>query len=307
MLLFATVFWGTSFLTQKALVLAQQKLAPGANTWLLTSLSITFRFGLAAIIVAVWKFRLLRGITKLEIYEGLVLGVIGGLGLLFQMDGVNYTTASTSAFLTQCYCIFIPLLVACRKRRWPSKTVTVSTAMVLSGVAILSQFDFRTMRLGRGEIETLIASLFFTAQILWLERPIFSPNNPHRFGIVMFVVSSLVFLPVALAGGNLSHVGPAYSTWPPIAFSLILTFFCTVIAYGIMNYWQRFLPATQAGLIYCAEPVFTSVFALFLPRIFSAFAHIDYPNESLTTHQIVGGGLILGANILVIIRTAQAK
>src|SRR5688500_1563071 len=98
MLLFATIFWGLSFLTQKALIMTQLKSDPSANTWVLSSLSIIFRFGLAGILLLLWNCRRLRRITWLEFYEGAVLGVVGGLGLLFQMDGVNYTSASTSAF-----------------------------------------------------------------------------------------------------------------------------------------------------------------------------------------------------------------
>jgi hypothetical protein len=47
----------------------------------------------------------------------------------------------------------------------------------------------------------------------------------------------------------------------------ILILLCTMVAYVVMNYWQRFLPAAEAGLIYCAEPVSASLFALFLPAL----------------------------------------
>jgi drug/metabolite transporter (DMT)-like permease len=305
LLLLATFFWGSSFLVMKGLAMVQQQLAPGANTWLIVSLSLVFRFGLAALILIFWNLLRVRKITWLEFYEGAGLGVVGGLGLLFQMDGVNYSSASTGAFLTQCYCVFIPLLIACRKREWPSRTIVISTAMVLVGVAVLSQFDFKKMHLGRGELETLLASLFFTAQILWLERPRFSGNNPHNFSVVMFAVLALIFLPVAFSGGNAMHILPAYNSWLAIVLSLWLTIFCTLIAYGLMNYWQPFVPATQAGLIYCAEPVFTSIFALFLPQWLSAWGGIAYANETVTTNQIFGGGLITAANILILVQAAR--
>ena len=88
---------------------------------------------------------------------------------------------------------------------------------------------------------------------------------------------------------------------------MILTLFCTIVAYGLMNYWQPHVTATQAGLIYCAEPVFTSVFALFLPALFSVMAGISYANEVVSVSQLIGGGLIIAANILVLLQTAKAK
>lgn len=305
LLLFATVFWGTSFIAMKALVLEQQQLAPGANTWLLSSLSLVFRFGLAAMLLVAWKISVLKRMTWLEFYQGLGLGVVGGIGLLLQMDGVNYTEASTSAFLTQCYCIIIPLLVVFRKRQWPSKTIIASTLMVLTGIIILSRVDFRDFRLGRGELETLLASLFFTGQILWLERPLFFKNEPHNVTVVMFVVSAIVFLPIPFLIPDAPPLLSLYSSGSSLVFNLILMIFCTLIAYTLMNYWQPHIEATQAGLIYCSEPVFTSIFGLFLPGWFSIMAGIDYANESLTVRQIVGGGLITGANLLIIYQAAR--
>lgn len=306
MLVLATFFWGTSFILMKALVLRQQQMVD-ASTWHLSALSLILRFGIAAGLLFLWNFRQIRRMTWLEFYEGAGLGVVGGIGLLFQMEGVNHTSASTAAFLTQCYCIFIPLLVACRKREWPSRTITLSTIMVLVGVAILSQFDFRELQIGKGELEVLIASLFFTGQILWLERPLFADNNPHNFTFVMFVVTALIFIPVPLNSGGLQMSIAAYSAVPTIVLILAIAILCTNIAYGLMNYWQPRVDATRAGLIYCSEPVFTSIFALFLPGWLSAFASVNYANETITQQQFVGGGLIVAGNVIIVIQAARAS
>ncbi len=307
-LLLATICWGLSFLTMKALVLMQQKILPQSSTWFLTALSLIIRFGMAALILLFWNARTLRQITRAELLHGTVLGVVGGIGLLFQMDGVNYTSASTSAFLTQCYCLFIPLIVAVRQRRWPSKTLSASCALVLAGVAILSQFDFRQMRLGRGEWETLIATLFFTGQILWLERPGFAANNPNHITLIMFLWNALIVLPIPLL--SFTHLAAALATYQsPAAILLmgILVFFCSLIAYSLMNSWQPHVEAAKAGVIYCFEPVFASLFALFLPQWISRFAKINYPNETLTLHLLGGGALIIAANILILFQAAQTQ
>jgi drug/metabolite transporter (DMT)-like permease len=77
---------------------------------------------------------------------------------------------------------------------------------------------------------------------------------------------------------------------------------CTVVAYGLMNSWQPHLPATEAALIYCCEPVFASLYALFLPAWLSRTAHISYPNEIVGWRLVFGGGLITAANLLVLWR-----
>ena len=66
-----------------------------------------------------------------------------------------------------------------------------------------------------------------------------------------------------------------------------------------MNAWQKHVTATEAGLIYCFEPLAASVFALFVPQWISSLASIDYANETVTSRLLLGGLLILGANALI--------
>src|ERR1043165_4040493 len=108
MLVLATAFWAFSFPVMKALSLDQQKLVPSANTWFLTSLGVMYRFGVAGIVMLFLCRRRAEKISRLEIEQGLWLALFGAGGILFQMDGLAYTEASTSAFLTQCYCVFLP-------------------------------------------------------------------------------------------------------------------------------------------------------------------------------------------------------
>jgi drug/metabolite transporter (DMT)-like permease len=300
MLLLATVLWGLSFPVMKALGLDMQQLLPGASTWFLTASAVIARFGLATVIMALCCRRTLRQITRLEVWQGAGLAFFGGAGLLFQMDGLAYTSASTSAFLTQCYCLILPFAASIRDRKPPSLLMIGCSLMVVAGVAILADVDWRTLRLGRGEIETLIGSFLFTGQILWLERPQFARNRVGHFSLVMFAGTVLVCLPVGLW-----HMERAADWITPylspevIVYVAILVLFCTMGAYLLMNYWQPFIPAEEAGLVYAAEPVAASLFALFLPAWLSAFSGISYPNEQVTRRLVVGGGLISAANLLL--------
>jgi drug/metabolite transporter (DMT)-like permease len=300
MLILANAGWALSFPVVKALLLVQQPLVPGASSWFLSSLTVAYRFGFAALLMFVICARTLRRMTWLEFWEGLVLGLISAAGLIFQMDGLAYTSASTSAFLTQFYCLLIPLIVALRDRRWPSWIVVLSCLMVMAGVAVLSDFHWGELRIGRGELETLIASTIFTAQILWLQRAKFAGNNVDHFTFVMFAVTAIACAPVAWwTQSQPSDWVRAFDSFYALGFLAILVVFCTMGAYRLMNRWQPFLTATQAGLMYCLEPVFASLFALVLPGLFSSWAGVNYPNEKLTASLLLGGALITVANALI--------
>lgn len=215
-LFFATTLWGGSFLAMKALGLEQEKIGPTAGTWFFASLSLLARFGVSALLLALWLGRRLGTATRSELWQGLGLGCFGGLGILLQVDGVQYTAASTSAFLTQCYCVFIPVTLAWHRRKWPGRTLALCCALVFAGMFVLSNIHLSNLRMGRGEWETVLASLVFTGQILWLERPVFQGNRSLIVSCVMFSSIAFLALPVLMMTGVpprkwlwFYHTGPA--------------------------------------------------------------------------------------------------
>ena len=300
LLLLATMAWGLSFPVIKALLFVQQRDLPDADSWFLSSLCLFYRFGAAALVLALWKRETLFQSTSKEWQQGLGLIFFGSIGLILQMDGLAYIPASTSAFLTQLYCVSIPVYVAVMKRRLPSITLCLCVGLVMAGVAVLSDVRWSQLRLGRGELETMLCAIIFSGQILWLERPCYKENNMSRVSVIMFAGTSLAGLPLALwKTKNYSDWVAAFGTPASWGFVLVLVLFCTLLSYLLMNYWQVHVTATEAGLIYAAEPVFASCFSLFLPAFLARWSSIVYLNEELTWRLLAGGGLIVFANILV--------
>ena len=313
MLVLCTAFWALSFPTMKALTMAQQALVPGADSWFFSGLDVMWRFGLAGLVMGLLCLRTWRQLNRCEIEQGLGLAVFGAGGIVLQMDGLAHTSASTSAFLTQCYCLLIPLWVAWRRRQGPPVKVLISCLLVLIGAALLAGVDWRQLldwrraHPGRGEVETLLASILFAGQILWLERPHYRLNRVNHFSCVMFLAMAVLCAPVAmLTAPNAAAWWRAWQAPATVGFLGLLVVFSTLGGYMLMNYWQPCVTATEAGLIYCVEPVFASLLALVLPGWFSQWAGIDYANEQITPHLLLGGALITCANVLLQWRPRQA-
>lgn len=307
MLLLTNFFWGLSFPLIKAVGLTHQQLLPGSGTWFVTACTIAPRFLLATAVLVFVLRKKLGTVTRSEAMQGMLLGLTAGVGMLFQNDGLQFTSASVSAFLTQFYAILIPTWLALRSRRWPSGTVLLCGALVLAGVALLGRFDFRTLRFGRGELEALLSSVFFMMQILVLDRKKYAGNRPLPVTLVMFGTAAALF--TAMAFGTARHLPDLLvplSSSPWLAFTLMLAILCTLIPFLFMNTWQPRVTATEAGLIYCTEPLCASAMAMFLPAVFSAYAGLDYANERLTWHLLVGGGLITLANVLIQLKPPRA-
>lgn len=299
-LILATSFWGLSFPLGKTAALGVEQTVPGADGWFLTTFPLFWRFLFGAVILLL-LFRAAAVPRRLsEWVHGGVLGAACGLGLLFQMTGLQTVDASASAFLTQLGCALVPLLVALDKRRWPPSRIWWALGLMLLGAAVLVRLDPRALHLGRGELLTLLGALFFAVQVYWLERDDLRAQRMLPCTLTMFLTIAAIYgvASLVLAPSPAALVLPLAraQVWVPVAG---LTLVCTVAAFTVMNRYQPRVSATEAGVIYGLESVCASVFALFLPAWLSRLEGVAYPNETVTWNLVVGGACILSAVLWV--------
>jgi drug/metabolite transporter (DMT)-like permease len=306
-LLIATLLWAVSFPFVKILYTEQESLLPGASFFFLSTLLMASRFVMASVLLLPWVLPHLKSYTKLEWQQGLWLALFGGLGMWLQADALAYTKASTCAFITQGYCVFLPIYHALRGNRSPGMRTVIAVILVVIGVAWLTNVKFSDLRLGRGEWETLLAALIFTMQILCLEHPRFRQNRSLPITWIMFLGIGLFAIPCTfLVAEKPGDVVTALSSTAALGLIASMAVLCSIGAYGLMNRWQGFVTSTEAGLIYCAEPVFTSMIALFVPALMGAWMGRPIANEPLTLSLIGGGTLITFAILLLQLRPATA-
>lgn len=297
-LILACALWGVSFPVIKALDLEQSaRLGEISKSFLAVWLQMA-RFGLAALLMLPFMTRLRP--TRRELAQGAWLALWGGLGMALQAWGLTKTEASTSAFLTQAYCVILPLVECLRRRSAPTTRTLMATVLVIVGGAILSGVKPGSLKIGEGEAATLIAAFIFTFQILTLENPKYEGNRGLVVTFAMCVSIALLFLPVSwLMAPSPEVLLTAGASWPAFILVFSLALLCSVGAYGIMNSWQPRVSATEAGLIYTIEPVFTACFVMFLPVMLGRLVGQSYANEALTLSLVTGGSLILAANVLM--------
>jgi drug/metabolite transporter (DMT)-like permease len=300
MLVLATACWASGFLLIKSIPLAQRLLVPEAEEWLVANLMMSLRFALAALLMALLCGRDCWKICRNEVKLGLGLGLTAGLGMFMQTLSLHYTLASTAAFLTQFYVLLIPLVLALHTRRWPHGLVWLSCLLVLTGMSILCEIDWRDFRLGKGEWLNLLGSVFFTAQILWLDRKEFAHCQMSRVTLVLFASVAAGFaVPTFWLAETPGKIVDLLSSPGVLGLYGLLAVFPSLLGFYWMNNWQPRIPPTQAGLIYCAEPVFTTLLALVFPEILGKLVGFHYANEQAGPSLLVGGALILLANLAI--------
>jgi drug/metabolite transporter (DMT)-like permease len=323
-LILVNILWGLSFPIGKALNLQLDQLVDGrvdlqsmtfrvaAATWIV-GLRFTVAFALFFIF-----FRLI--FKHAGFREWLAGSVIGGfflIGLILQLIGLATIPASRSGFLTSLTVVFVPFFGALLHGHRPSWSVCSGIVVSLVGVAFLTGligWSDKGLELAAdglsawtiGDSLTVVSTLFFTCQILSIDR-LAKRLRASSFTPGMFLVVSL--------GGWLIHFGTlpfipgiqvseglfqATSTYSFALLILTLAGFPSLLSFSWMNTYQPQVTPTQAAVIYTTEPVFVTLWAMVLPGIFHSLWGLGMENERLSATIVVGGLLILLANVLAL-------
>ncbi|HXE53100.1 MAG TPA: DMT family transporter [Tepidisphaeraceae bacterium] len=241
-----------------------------------------------------------------DVVGGVLIGFFFGAGMLLQICGLQYTLPSVSSFLTALSVVFTPLAQALVFRKPVSGRVWLAVALATAGMIVLSRGNplanaSNTIALippvaYLGQAMTILGAMFFTAQILCVDR-FGQTADPAKLTAIMLLTSGAMnFLIGTVAGGELLNRVQVIATLGR-DFTFLWTFaglvlLSSVLTMQLMNTWQpRISPAT-AAVVYCLEPVFGTLFS------------VAFRTERLTIVTLAGGFMILVA-VLTIVRKPE--
>lgn len=237
-----------------------------------------FRFLVAFLCLLPWHF--LKVFSWKGAMTGLGIGVLLGVGYIFQTLGLERTSVTHTAFLTGLYSIFTPLFAFLLFRERVSRQVAYACVCALSGLWLLS--GIQDLRMGWGDALVVLCAVCFAFQILSLAKatphfPLLELTSFQLLGV------SLVSLPWAL---HLETLHVDQITFLSIGSTLFLAIIGSSAAFFIQTGAQRVISANQVALILITEP------------LWGAFFGAWFYDERLPWDSYLGASLILFAVIL---------
>ena len=272
-----TIIWGATFTVVKETLRSISPL-----------LFLALRFSLATAVLAVF-FRL-RAHGKpvfgkhlpFSAWRGAALtGTFLFCGYLLQTQGLRFTAASKSAFITGLASVMVPLLAALVYKSRPQVSEVVGVLVATAGLGLMT-LQGAIGTIGRGDLLTLAGALAFAAHIVALGH--FSEHMSFEF-LSMMQVGSAAVLGLGLCG----WAERPHAEWRPAVVCVILItgFLATGLAFTIQAWAQQFTTSTRTALIYMLEPLVAWVTSYILA------------GENLSGRAAVGAVLILGGVMLV--------
>ncbi len=267
LLTLTTFLWGTTFVVVKTTL-------PGFPA----SELVLGRFLLAGLVFAPF----LRSGKKLWL-AATELGVLLWAGFATQTIGLNYTTVNRSAFITSLHVIFVPVFAGLLGR---STRPVVWLAAVTAAVGVLL-LSYDRIAPNRGDLWTLACAITWAIYITRLEA--FTRALPSRA-----LTAAHLWVVVIISAMWTVHTGVSHQPipWPAIIY---LGLFATAATTWFQTLGQKWVPASQAAVLYTMEPLWAAVFGwIFLQEI---------PG----VRGWAGGGMILLAALLTQLPSATTE
>ncbi len=289
-LLVVSVIWGFSFLWMKQAVDAIEHVTGPGRAVAGSAVFLALRFGLAAILLAVFVPNSRRALTSGVWSGGGWLGALLVVGFVLQMVGLGEVTPSVSAFLTSLYVLFLAVITSVIERRLPRVGLAVGAVLATAGAALVrGRPEIAAWR--TGELLTVAASLAFAIHILVTDR-VTKRHAAMPVTLTMFVVVALggaLLFGLEQARGHgieLELVGDLCRD-PAFIVPLVLTsIFGTVVALAFMNLYQREVDPVRAAIVYSLEPIWATLIAVVAGA------------DEWSLWLLVGGGLLLAGNLV---------
>lgn len=282
-LIVITILWGSTF------VIVKQSLSDISST-----LYVAIRFTTATLILLPIYLKFRKPGGKLIIWPGVALGVLLFLGFVTQTMGLQYTTATKSAFITGTFVVMIPFFQIFIEKKRPSKGTIIGIFLVFIGLIFLSSTGDSVIEflssLGSGfnfgDFLTFLCAVFFAIQVVYIDK--FSKENSVLALLFsqLITVSVLSFILTFIFDiTSIEKVKIIYNG--NVIFSLLFTaIVATLINIGLQTRYQKSVSPSKAGIIYSFEPLFASILAYIVL------------NEKISNFGYIGSVLIIAGLII---------
>ncbi|WP_243372844.1 DMT family transporter [Geotalea sp. SG265] len=249
-LILTTILWGGSFVFNK---IGFREIPPVTFLFL--------RFLLAACMMALVCLPRLRGLNRMILKRGGMVGIALTAANLSFVIGVSGTSATRAGFLNNLFVLVVPLFCYLFWRDRVDRLTFAGLCLAVSGIIALAAGG----GFSRGDIFSTVCALFIALHIISVSKVLSSGDDVYLITLVQFTT-------VTIIGGLLVLIlpQPAFHMGPVSAGALFYcALFPTVICFTLQNTFQRYTTPTRASLIYTLDPVWSMLggFALLGERL----------------------------------------
>lgn len=271
-LLSITIVWGSSFILMKNI-----------TGHIPTYAYLFLRFSVASLVLAAIFHKQLKSIRFSTFWKGSVIGLFLFGVMALQFTGLQFTSASNSAFITGLNVVMVPVVSALLLKKRPPFKAVAGVALATVGLMLLSGGFSGAWN--KGDTLTLFCAICCAFQIIFIDK-FASEEDTRLLAFIQIAVAALLYGVLWAITGAAGEPGVIHMNSRVIITILITGVLGTAFAFGVQTIAQKYTTPTRTALILTCEPVFGAVFAMTIPNELGQ-------TEVLTMASAVGCLLIL--------------
>jgi drug/metabolite transporter (DMT)-like permease len=184
----------------------------------------------------------------------MIIGIFLFFSYLFQMWGIQYTTASNAGFITGMHVAMVPIFSVLFFKDKPQFASLIGVALAFIGLFLLSGGSLSNLNIG--DILVFICAITVTFHVILTGK--FAPIN-NIYLLTAIQLSTTAFLSILFSFFSTNLL--VELTMNIFLVLLYLALFGTVFTFLMQTAMQRFTTATRTALVFAMEPVFAALFA----------------------------------------------
>jgi drug/metabolite transporter (DMT)-like permease len=262
-LLGVTAAWGSTFFLIKDLL---------RQISVLDFLSL--RFAIAALALFLIAPRSVSRLSRDEVRQGVILGLVYGVAQVAQTLGLERTSASVSGFVTGMYVVATPIFAALLLKERIPAVVWAAVAMSTIGLGLLS---LQGMSVSPGVVAILASAMLYAVHIIGLGR---WSTTANVFGLSIVQMAVICAVCTMVSAPNGIHGPTTTGGWLSLLYMAVIAGSLTLLG---QTWAQARITSTRAAIIMTMEPVWAAFFAVL------------FGGDHLTARMLAGGAFVLAA------------
>ncbi|MFC4123191.1 DMT family transporter [Nonomuraea zeae] len=276
LLLFVSAAWGSAFPLMKDLIhrLPVEDL-------------LAERYLIAALTLLLLRPASLRGLPRGTWANGILLGLMFGIGQAGQAVALHSLPSSVSGFAVGCSVVITPILALVLHKTKVPKRVWAGVVLALAGMTAFTllrgveEHEVSVLALG----VTLTAAALYSGHTLLLARLTSRGTGFHAFPLTVIQLFTIGLLTGAVAVRDGITLPATVPDWGILAHLSVVS---CALGFLARSYGQAYVPAVPSAILMSSQPVWVAGIA------------VIWFQEQVGWSMIVGGGLMAVAMLLAV-------
>jgi drug/metabolite transporter (DMT)-like permease len=276
LLLFVSAAWGSAFPLMKDLILR----LPVEDL-------LAERYTIAALTLFLIRPRSLMRLSRETWINGVILGVMFGVGQSAQAIALDSLPSAVSGFAVGCNVIITPILALVMFKVHVPRRVWAGVGLAMAGMTVftlmrgIEESEISLLALG----VTLTAAALYSGHTLMLARLSRKGKAFDAYALTVIQLATIGAMTGVLAARDGIALPQTAPDWGILAHLAVVS---CALGFLARSYGQKHVPAIPSAVLMSSQPLWVTAIA------------VIWFHEQVGASMIVGGGLMAGAMLLAV-------